>query len=464
MPILEDYQIEGIRWLRRVQKGILADLVGMGKTTQVLHAVYGDPPLRGRKLILFSNYDLARTWKEEALKWLGIKGFITIAPSTSSEKRRAIYRDLGRNDTLLMSYSMMHKDAHYLASLGFQIVIADEAHRLKNRHRKRKTKTVSGTIETRLTRSGAFKMLTNRASYVFLVTATPSQNNADEMWSLLNIINPSKFRSYHEFVKEHFNTETTYIGNSGKFIRPTTVRDTAKLQAVISDHLLRREIDVVKRDLIEVPVKIDLSLEQRRMLRELTEDWFTKYGDSEMVSVVNVVSLITRRRQICLSPGLPTNTEPFSGPKLDWLLNLLEESPEEPVLVATCFRAWAEFVARTVGGVALTGGLGSSLSTRIQAFSRGEYKVAVAVVDVLEGQNDLQYAASKMVFADLPWNPYKVEQAIGRLHRRGQENTVSVFYLISAGTDEEIVQIHRNKKALVESMIPTRELREILRI
>lgn len=127
--------------------------------------------------------------------------------------------------------------------------------------------------------------------------------------------------------------------------------------------------------------------------------------------------------------------------KVERLLRLLEEFPD-PMVVFTQFRATHELVARRLEEVAIEvvrfhGGLSRlDKEAAVERFRQGA-RVLLCTETGSEGRN-LQFCHAVCNF-DLPWNPMRIEQRIGRLSRIGQARDVYVFNLVAAGTVEDAV-------------------------
>lgn len=200
---LHPYQLEGINWLRYSWANhtdtILADEMGLGKTIQTivfLYSLYKEGHCRGPFLVS-APLSTIINWEREFEVWAPDFYVVTYIGDKDS---RAVIREHElsfeegavrggskasriRKDTpikfhvLLTSYELNCIDAATLSSVEWQILVVDEAHRLKNNQSK------------------YFRVLnTYKINYKLLLTGTPLQNNLEELFHLLNFLNSSNFK------------------------------------------------------------------------------------------------------------------------------------------------------------------------------------------------------------------------------------------------------------------------------
>ncbi len=186
--VLKDYQLEGVRWLASLYEngvsGILADEMGLGKTIQVIGLVAHllTQEVTGPFLVVAPLATLPN-WVREFEKWLPSKPIVRYhgpAPEREAMMKGVLNPKEKRDKkfpVVVTSFETAIRDEKKLGRLGpFAYVIVDEGHRLKN-HR------------CMLIRS--LKQL--QASNRLLLTGTPIQNTLDELWALLNFVNPQIF-------------------------------------------------------------------------------------------------------------------------------------------------------------------------------------------------------------------------------------------------------------------------------
>ncbi|KAF7455967.1 putative Chromodomain helicase-DNA-binding protein, partial [Cryptosporidium felis] len=209
------------------RNGILADEMGLGKTMQTMsfvwHLVYKEK-LRGPFLVVAPLSTLDH-WKRTFEDWTDL--------NTQHYKFHV----------LLTSYEILLADADILCTMPWQFVIIDEAHRLKNRGAK--------TLQV-------FKSIACR--HILLLSGTPVQNNTEELWPLLNYIEPIKFASIEAFTQEFGELQTS--------------SQVSALHELLRPHLLRRvKEDVMKEipPLEETIIDVELTTAQKAYYRAIFE-------------------------------------------------------------------------------------------------------------------------------------------------------------------------------------------------
>ncbi|MEW6046333.1 MAG: SNF2-related protein [Bacillota bacterium] len=404
-------------------RAVLADEVGLGKTIEsglVLHELL----LRRlvlRTLILVPS-GLCWQWYRE----LRDKFDLPVELQASE-------RDWGRVPLLVASLDTAKRSPHREEVLAnpYDLVIVDEAHRLKN------------------DRTQAYALVSAiRTRYLLLVTATPVHNHVRELWSLVKLVAPTqalpapprarsalaghpaagRLREAVHFVMIRTRRADTPVPFTGRHVHTIAVHPTPPEQALYSaldEHLLRAarasgRVDhrtlvflTLKRELCSSPHALAESL--RRMVRR---------GRPELEELLAKASRLS------------------TWAKADACARLVRRLGDDHVLLFTEYvatqRALADRLAALGRPVVLFHG---GLTPMQRDWARGVFErtapVMVSTDAGAEGVN-LQFCRN-VVNVDLPWNPMRIEQRIGRLHRLGQTRDVHVWNLIARGTVEEYV-------------------------
>jgi chromodomain-helicase-DNA-binding protein 7 len=219
---LRDYQLDGLNWLIQCyhlrRNCILADEMGLGKTIQsvsFLNYLATEEYIRGPFLCVVPLSTLEH-WKREIEEWTEM-GVIVYYESVNGKANRALIREYEfffensrdvKFDVLITTYETLLADVEDLAELKWEHIVVDEGHRLKNR-------------SSKLVRA-LLKIASPRR---MLLTGTPIQNNTEELWTLLNFIEPEVFYSSEEFLSRFGNlTESKQVEELQKEIRPYVLR------------------------------------------------------------------------------------------------------------------------------------------------------------------------------------------------------------------------------------------------
>merc|ERR1719300_1736577 len=296
---LHPYQLEGISWARHSWNHntdiILADEMGLGKTIQTitfLYSLYKEGHCRGPFLVAVPLSTLIN-WEREFALWapefyvvsyVGDKDSRIVIrehelsfednATRKGDKASRIKASTVKFHCLLTSYEMISMDAACLGSVQWEILVVDEAHRLKNNQSK------------------FFKILANYAiTYKMLLTGTPLQNNLEELFYLLNFLTPSKFNDL-----ESFQSNFTDIAKE---------EQVHKLHEMLGPHMLRRmKADVLKNmpSKSEFIVRTNLAREQKKWYRNI----LTRNYESLKSRTGAGMSLLNIMMELKRLPTIPT--------------------------------------------------------------------------------------------------------------------------------------------------------------
>ena len=429
---------------------LLADEVGLGKTIQA-GLIVAELRARGAidRLLVLTPAGLREQWALE----LSAR-FALAAPAVDAQtlRRLAASLPIGVNPWITVPMAVASVDyvkrAEVLpavAACRWDAVIVDEAH------------GVAGHSE----RHGAVEMLASRAAYVLLVTATPHSGDRRSFVSLCGLGSVAG----DELVV--FRRSRSDVGFATRR-RVHTLRIRPSAAEGCMHALLRRYSDAVRAERHDGWLALSVlhkralssawSLAQsvERRLLSPSADWsignqlVLPLGDpdgdrataDEPPAWPDDIGLADAAHERRLLTALASAARLASTreTKLSALDRLLRRAAE-PAIVFTEYRDTLLHVRRAlaVPTVVLHGGLSRDDRARaLAAFARGPQTVLLATDAAGEGLN-LHHACRLVINLELPWNPMRLEQRIGRVDRIGQRRAVHAVHLVSAGTDEERV-------------------------
>ena len=330
-------------------------------------------------------------------------------------------------------------------------VILDEAHRIKN-HKGQWTKNI--------------KKLRRGSSHI--MTGTGFVNRPDEVWSLLNFVNPKMFSSYWRFRRTYcLEKEVPQRGISVVVgIKPEKQDEFREIVNSIGVRRLKREVLKDLPDTYETIIPVDLNTAQKRMYAEIKKELETLDQQGELLTSVNVLSQLSRLRQICVATPevlekrydpkqerMVTKvklTEPSS--KLDALMEILDGTDSKcivfsnfthPLQLATTRlqRSGVSFIHLVVTDS------DEQRAAKVNDFQRsGGPQVFLSTIP-LGGESITLTSASTVIFLDRSWSPAANSQAIARAHRPGQKNAVQVIRIEARNTVDSYVNIRLTEKA-----------------
>lgn len=442
---LRAYQREAVDFMVGHPRHINALPPGTGKTA--ISARWLDSLPVSRALIV-APLGVLHHWEHELAEWSCLWPTVGSGAPKQRENMRAwasgVYRI--ERPALIINYETMRGDIEHLLKIKWDAIVFDEAHRLKNRN--------SQTFKAAL-------KLARHIDYLSLATGTPILNRAEELWSMLRLIDPKAYPSFWRWAEQHFVIQTEYFRSRPvpqivglKSGHDEVLRDEA------GEHLFHRGLDVL--DLPEVTyttIPVELSAAERKAHRTLEQKSWAEIGD-ELLYAPNAIAKSTRLRQLASdwsAFGLPGVTP--SGSKVKACVELIEDLGE-PCIVFCAFQVTCDSLCRLLGAHDITwakhhgGMLNGQREVALAAFKTGAQVLVGTIASMAEGIDGLQHVARHVIFLDRDWTPARNEQAVGRLHRTGQTKPVNVTHLVATDTiDEAVLHALQTKQDVIEAVI-----------
>lgn len=467
--VLRDYQVEGLNWLwhcwEKKRNAILADEMGLGKTAQVVSflqhlrkgcGVWGP-------FLVVAPLSTIQHWRREAEGWTDMKVCVYHGTAAGGHIARRFLRecewyypnarrDCTRFDLLITTYELYQRDALVFRPFHWRAIVVDEGHRLRN--------SSSKTLNT---------LSTVEADMRLLLTGTPLQNNTQELWCLLNWIEPGKFGTAAQFEKRYGNLETA--------------EQVQELQKGLGDHLLRRVKEDVEKSIppkVETVIDVELTMLQKTYYRAIYERnrGFLARGVGRGAAP-GLQNIEMELRKCCNHPYLISGVEErdaldlttqkeknlrfieCSG-KLVLLDKLLPKLRSEGhrVLIFSQFVRMLDSLERYLkfrgylferldGSVT-----GHVRQQAIDRYSKDDSDRFVFLLSTRAGGLGINLtAADTVVIFDSDWNPQNDMQATARCHRIGQTKDVKVYRLITRNTYEQTMFERASMKLALEQAV-----------
>ena len=413
------FQLDGMAFLVPRHGAVLADEMGLGKSMQAISSLRllvrsGE----ARRVLVVCPKGLVSNWTRELADWAPE---LLVAVIEGDPQRRRWQWSLEDVPVKVANYEAVVRDRDLVAELGleFDLVVLDEAQRIKNR--------TSNTSE-------AVRALRRKRSWA--LTGTPVENRAEDLVSLFEFVAPG-----------HLNDRMP----------------PRALGAAAADHVLRRTKDKVLKDMpprMNRDERIELTAEQRETYRRAEEEGVLRLSAlGQEATIQNVFELVLRLKQIC-----NFDTATGESAKLDCLEAELEEI-QASGKKSLVFSQWVETLGRLEKRLARFGALeyhgGMSTAARDEAIRRFKHdkKHNVLLLSYGAGAVGLNLQFSQYVFLfDRWWNPAIEDQAINRAHRIGAAGAVTVTRYLSADTIEErIDEVLRKKRDLSDTILSQAE-------
>jgi superfamily II DNA or RNA helicase len=447
---LYPYQQEGVLHLAFTERALLADEMGLGKTVQAIAACELLRRLRGiERVLVICPASLKGEWEDQIARFTGLPSRIVAGPRA---QRLAQYEE-GNGDGegaffYLANYEQILIDADAVQQrLAPDVIILDEAQRIKNWQ--------SRTAQ-------AVKRL--RSPYAFVLTGTPLENRIDEIYSIVQFLDPSLLGPLFRFNREFY-----LLDERG---RPAGYRNLDELHRRLAPVLLRRRKDEVEGQL---PGRLD-----KHYFVPLEDEQIPRYAEYER-RVAQILAEARRRpllpkefeqlqrwlacmRMVCDTPYI-LDSECRVCPKLAELREILEELLTEPGTKILVFSEW-ERMLDLVREMLQEMGTGFAWHTGSVPLPRRRDEVRRFKEDpdcrlflsTDSGGVGLNLQAANVVInLDLPWNPARLEQRIARAWRKHQTRPVRVLYLVAEDSIEHrMIPLLAGKQRLADGVIDGR--------
>jgi superfamily II DNA or RNA helicase len=438
---LYDYQREGALFAARAGRCLIGDEMGLGKTIQALAAT--EMMARhfdvGRVLIICPT-SLKHQWQREIERFTDRNATVVGGMRPAREK---LYRS--ENFFKITNYDTIHRDLDLIAQWSPDLVILDEAQRIKN-------------WNTRAARS--VKKIAS--PYAIVLTGTPLENRLEELVSIVQFVDQHRLGPTYRLLHEHQVRD-----EHGKVIG---YRDLDKIGQSLAPILVRRQKDQVLDQLPErldkhffvpmTPEQMGHHEENRDIVAQIVRRWrrfkFLSEADQRRLMIA-----LQNMRMSCDSTYLLDHVTDF-GVKADELATLAEEVFERPDTKVVVFSQWLRmhelltrrFQRRKWDFVLFHGGVpGPQRKGLVDRFREDQECRAFLATDAGGVGLNLQHA-NVVINMDIPWNPAVLEQRIGRVHRLGQKQPVRVVNFVAQGTIEHgMLSLLQFKKSLFAGVL-----------
>ena len=417
------YQIETVHRVLRTLRGraLLSDEVGLGKTIEALMVLL-EYQVRGmaKRVLVLAPPALVPQWVGELATKAGISA------RTTERDGDGVWDGDGVVVASLAS-ARMQRTAPAVQATPWDLVIVDEAHRVKRRG------------------SSSWKLVDGlRSRFLLLLTATPIETELEELYQLVTLLKPGQFATPAAFRKRFVDPAS-----------PTSPKNREALRELLGEVMVRNTrascgLKLPPRYVSTVVVEPGdderaLYAAAMTALRAATEPRLRRTAGlllleagSSPAAVRGTLDKVAGDASFAAIAQAARGQDTRKGRAL---VDIVRTGGAAQVLVFSRYRATArwlvELLARErVTHAAVHGDLsGADKQVALAAFRAGEVQVLVSTDVGSEGHN-LQHC-HRLVNFDLPWNPMVIEQRIGRLHRFGQTTEVEVFNLCARGSMEE---------------------------
>ena len=448
---LRPYQERGAAWLSFLERwglgACLADDMGLGKTIQfiafLLHLkeqdVLENPTLLVCPTSVLGNWEREVNKFAPSLKILQYHG-------DKRPKGKAFLEAVKKHDLIVTSYSLLHRDIKSLQSVSWQIIVLDEAQNVKNPEAKQ---------------SKAVRQL--EATFRIALTGTPVENKLQELWSILDFLNPG-YLGNKQFFQRRFAMPIEKYGDTASL---------TQLRSLVQPFILRRlksDRDIIQDlpDKQEMTVFCGLTGEQAALYQQVVEQSLVEIESAEGLQRRGMIlALLIKLKQICNHPAQylkQVTLEQHNSAKLLRLEEMLEEvlAESDRALIFTQFAEWGKllkpYLEKQLGREIFFLYGSTSKKQReemIDRFQHDPQGPPIMILSLKAGGVGLNLTRANHVFHfDRWWNPAVENQATDRVFRIGQTRNVQVHKFVCTGTlEEKIHDMIESKKQLAEQVV-----------
>lgn len=434
-PEFRDYQIKGVAFILAANnRALLADDMGLGKSPMSIAAL-GVRDNGGRYLVV-APANVIYKWKDEWERWWkGEPCSVSVVESKDDFDSRVC----------IISYDTLRRRVKELTGIKFEGIIFDECHYLKN---------------NKAARTEAAKTIVSNAGSILSLSGTPFLNRPIEIFNTLNILRPIEWANYFQFglryckgFKSAFGWDFTGKSNEAELVsrlKPIMLRRT-KAEVL-------KELPPISR--VRIPVKISGEHEKHynsavkdiiSHLRETGGNWQRAQYAQTLVKINHLRHILGRGK---------------AEIAIEWGQDFFEANPDEQLVFYCTHHDVVDSIFAAMSKVVKVDCITGSVPPKarqeiVKRFQSGEIKALIITEAGGEGIN--LFAASNILFVERNWTPAREEQAEARLHRMGQDDAVTAWYLIGPGFDQTFDRIVENKREVFRSIIGGDEVQTVVR-
>lgn len=409
-PVLRNYQVADVGFILAVDHPLVANEMRLGKTLTTCFALKE----LGMKALVVAPASVLHQWADEAYK----AGLTSGVAQGTPKKREKAY--LAETDIVLVSYESMRNDKDLIKAGRFEVLVADEVHRIGNH----KTKAHKVLVEIG---SGMYKRIG--------LTGTPIYGDVTRLYGVLRFIYPKFFRSYWGFVNRYLNVIEGYWGNEINGFNP---KRQPELEELMANFMIQRK-QVDHLHWLSKPIRYDVPVQMTRKERkDYNELWETmeleeRDWDAQMPLVLEgMLQKLTLEAKIREVEDILVEGEPT--------ILFVKHSSYIPELVN-------KLLGMGYSVYELHGTMTPSAKKRnIIAFQNSQSERRVIVCNITSaGTGVTLSSATRTIFLEQSWIPEENKQAAERM--TGGEAAKALYYLhVEDSVDEKVIEVVTGKK------------------
>lgn len=454
---LSSLQKRGTNWLAHANGAILGDELGSGKTVMSCVALNIVQP---EHVLIVCPNSVKSVWEKHIYEWTNLKPVIIQGPrmtrihqimNIDSETAMIMNWEQLRLHSKLAGYGNIRltdreKELKELNYFNFEVIIADEAHRMK-------------APKAKQTRA----LWALKGDQRWALTGTPIANSPADFWSLLHFIEPWGWPSRSKYIDRYCATSYSPFGGYEVIgLQASTRKEFDDLTGYV---FMRRQKHEIMGKIIgksHVEREVELTPKHMEAYKALKEDLIMRL-ENEVITLPNALAATTRLVQ--MSAAMIEIDEEDNvvmkkpSPKVDELMNLLDDLGEEPIVVFSAskqlvYLAIKELKSKGISYVTITGDTpGYEREDAVNKFQSGKARVFIGTTGA-SGEGITLTRAKYACMLQRPWSMVESLQAEDRIHRWGQEaDSVTIIDILTKGTiDSRIRHAFKTKKGRLQDL------------
>lgn len=426
---LKDYQIEDVAKMSQIDNIANFNRMGYGKTVEAARAMR---ELQLQTVLIVAPKSVLLQWKEQLERWYPeCKGLVQLYRKGVCEPQRGLIT-ITNYETFISDVKLQQ-----FRKFKWDLIICDEAHKIKN-HKSKRTKAV--------------KSIPARRHWA--LTGTPILRLVDDLFSILQFLNPRYVTlSYWNFVYYFCEVKDGFFGQEIKGITQDPVKQ--EILNILLDYVSIRNpnLNLTPGKNIEY-VNIEMDKEQAKLYKNVKNLVLDELPEN--MTIANGAVLVTRLMQVTsCCQGMIEKHPNVWGAKFDWILETLENNPDEQFVIFSRFAETCKKLQKFLAGNKIETSLyigalnPQERAESKQSFISGATRCLIGTIGAMgEGVDGLQDAAHNVIFIDKDFSPEINNQAEDRLNRLGQKYNVNVYYLNCHKTyDKHVTKVNLKKSA-----------------
>lgn len=416
---LMDYQIRDVRKMISKKRCLNINRMGYGKTVEAIKAMR---ELNITNAVIVAPKTVLNQWHAQFKRWWPEKYEDVVI-------WEGVNTRVCETSIILINYEKLlnARCMTVLRSTRWDMLLLDEAHRIKNRNSKR---------------SEAVKQIPSE--YKWGMTGTPILKKPDDMWSLLNFLGEEYSGiSYWNFVNYFCKVVEGFFGNKIVGLTENSARVAIFKKLMDYTVISNSDMHLTKGKTVEV-VEVGMSAKQKRLYRDVKA--LVLDALPENCTISNGAVHCLRLVQVTSNPAQWIEKE--WGAKFEYIAEMLEDNPDEKIVVFTRFATTCNYLqkyleTKKIKAVVYTGRQSASdkLLAKMDFIENPECRVIAGTIGAMGvGVDGLQEVSRITVFIDRDWSSEINEQCEDRLNRIGQKEHVLVQYLECKGTYDKYVE------------------------